>query len=141
MVFFMKKNIVIKIAVVVVIASAVTGCNFQKISDNKTKDIDFTVVAENEIPKEVSQMIEERKEKEFKVTYSDKQYTYIIVGYGKQNFSGYSIQVKNVYETENAICVKTEFQGPKEYTNQQLVTYPYIVIKILYNDKSVIFSE
>ena len=42
---------------------------------------------------------------------------------------------------ENAIYVKTEFEGPKEYTNNETSTYPCIVIKIEYSDKNVIFSE
>ncbi len=137
----MKKNVMILLLVIVLVSAAVMGCKIQKISENKTRDIDFTVVAENEIPQEVNQIVEERKEKEFKVTYSDQQYTYIIVGYGKQKYNGYSIQVKSIYETENAIFVKTEFRGPKEPNSQEIASFPYIVIKIEYSDKNVIFDE
>lgn len=93
------------------------------------------------MPQEVKQIVEERKEAPFKVTYSDNQYTYIIVGYGRQKYEGYSIRVKELYETKNAICVKTEFLGPEEYTNTQVESYPYIVMKIEYTDKNVVFSE
>lgn len=120
---------------------AVTACGIEKVSKKKTNDIDFTVVAESEIPAEVNQIVEERKETPFKVTYSDNEYTYIIIGYGKQNYDGYSIRVKSVYETKNAICVTTEFSGPEEYTNTQMESYPYIVIKIEYTNKNVVFGE
>lgn len=40
-------------------------------------------------------------------------YTYIIIGYGRQNHQGYSVKVNNLYETKNGIYIKTEFQGPK----------------------------
>ena len=42
---------------------------------------------------------------------------------------------------KNGIYIKTEFQGPKEYSNSENITYPYIVVKIQQTDKSVIFSE
>lgn len=141
MVFFMQKNKLQLLLVLVICIGVTTACGLEKIKMKKTKNIDFTVVAESEIPVEVYQIIEQRKEKEFKVTYSDNQYTYIMIGYGKQKYDGYSIKVKEMYETENAIYVKTEFEGPKEYTSNETNTYPYIVIKIEYSDKNVIFSE
>lgn len=137
----MRKNkfqLFITLLVCIVIT---TACGLEKIKTKKTKDVNFTVVAESEVPTEIQQMIEERKEKEFKVTYSDNQYTYIIIGYGRQKYDGYSIKVREMYETENAIYVKTEFEGPKEYTNNETNTYPCIVIKIEYSDKNVIFGE
>lgn len=137
----MQKNKLQLLLVLVICIGVTTACGLEKIKMKKTKNIDFTVVAESEIPVEVYQIIEQRKEKEFKVTYSDNQYTYIMIGYGKQKYDGYSIKVKEMYETENAIYVKTEFEGPKEYTSNETNTYPYIVIKIEYSDKNVIFSE
>ena len=137
----MRKNRVSLMVVVLAAVAVVTACGIEKVSEKKTNDVDFTVVAENEIPKEVSQIVEERKENTFKVTYSDNQYTYIIVGYGKQKYDGYSIKVKEVYETKNAICVNTEFRGPEEYSSTEVDSYPYIVIKIKYTDKNVVFSE
>lgn len=137
----MQKNKLKLFLVTVVCIVITTACGLEKIKTTKTKDMDFTVVAESEMPVEVHQIVEERKEKEFKVAYSDARYTYIIIGYGKQKFEGYSIKVKEMYETQNAIYVKTEFEGPKEYSANEINTYPYIVIKIEYSDKNVIFSE
>lgn len=137
----MQKNRIGLMAVVLIAVIAVTACGIEKVSKKKTNDVDFTVVAESEIPAEVNQIIEERKETPFRVTYSDNEYTYIIVGYGKQKYAGYSIRVKELYGTKNAIYVSTEFKGPEEYTNTEVDTYPYIVIKIEYTDKNVIFSE
>ncbi|MFQ9514565.1 MAG: protease complex subunit PrcB family protein [Eubacterium sp.] len=137
----MEKNKIVLMTIVIAALLAVTACGIEKVSKKKTNDVDFTVVAESEIPSEVSQIVEERKETPFKVTYSDNEYTYIIVGYGKQKYEGYSIRVKSLYETKNSICVKTEFKGPEEYSNTEIDSYPYIVIKIEYTNKNVVFSE
>lgn len=137
----MRRNRFILMLVVLLSVIVVSACGIEKVSKKKTNDVDFTVVAEIEMPTEVKQIVEERKEMPFKVTYSDNQYTYIIVGYGKQKYDGYSIKVKEMYETKNAICVKTEFSGPQEYTNTEIESYPYIVMKIEYTNKNVVFSE
>lgn len=137
----MQKNKTILLMVVIISMITVCACGMEKISLKKMKNIDFTVVTESEIPQEVNSIIEERKENGFKVTYSDKEYTYIIIGYGKQKYEGYSIKVKEMYETQNVIYVKTEFKGPEEYTNTEKPSYPYIVIKIEDTDKNVVFSE
>ncbi len=136
----MKNKIAIFLGVALSVA-ILSSCGYEKINTQKEKDMDFTVVSQGEMPDEVKQIVEERKENEFKVTYSDNKYTYIIVGYGKQKFNGYSINVEKLYETRNAIYVKTVFQGPKEYTANESVSYPYIVIKVEYSDKNIIFSE
>ena len=137
----MRKN-KIKILLVLTLAIVVTSaCGYEKIKKTKVKDMDYTVVAENEMPKEVKEIIEKRKDTEFQVTYSNNEYTYIIIGYGRQQYEGYSIKVKEMYESDNAIYIKTQFNGPKEYTNEENVTYPVIVVKTEYSDKSVIFNE
>lgn len=135
----MKKRCLIILCITVILLLG--GCGIEKISEKKTKDIDFTVVSEAELTEPVRQIVNEKKSAPFKVAYSDNEYTYIIIGYGRQNYPGYSITVKELYETSNAVCVKTEFEGPKEYSDFTKQTYPYIVIKIEYTDKNIIFSE
>ena len=89
----MQKNRLLTGALILFLMIIVSSCGIEKISRKKIKDIDFTVVAEIEMPLEVKQIVEKRKEQPFKVTYSDNQYTYIIIGYGRQNHQGYSIKV------------------------------------------------
>ena len=120
----MLKNKTGLILILIICIVVTSSCGIQKINRKKIKDIDFTVVTEAEVPQEVKQIIEER-----------------IIGYGKQKYEGYSITVKKLFESSNAIFVRTEFLGPKKYTNNETKTYPVIVIKIKYNDKNVIFTD
>lgn len=39
---------------------------------------------------------------------------YLVVGYGRQDCGGYSIQVKECYLTETSLVLDTELTGPKE---------------------------
>lgn len=137
----MKKIRVVALITVFALATLTVGCGVSRISTKKEKDIDYTVMADNEIPEEVMSVIEEKKSMPFKVAYSDPENTYILIGYGKQDYKGYTINIEDIYETSNAIYVKTQFKGPDEYTNTQSETYPYIVIKIEYTDKNIVFGE
>lgn len=120
---------------------ALTACSVETEDKKKIGDVDFTVVPEEGIPEELKKIIEERKEEIFKTTYTDKDNLYIVVGYGKQPTGGYSIRVSELYKTKNGMYIKTEFIGPsKNEEVPQTVTYPFIVVKMDYTDKSVIFK-
>ena len=118
-----------------------SGCAVEKADDKKQKDIEFTVTDQEDIPEGLKTQIEENKEKPFKLTYGENGYLYLAQGYGKQATSGYSIEVAEVYETKNAIYMKTNLIGPaKDEEILKKATYPYVVIKIEYNEKHVVFK-
>ena len=118
----------------------ITACTAEKLKTEKLQDIDFTVISKEDVPKEFLKEIEKKEKKPFKLTYEDQGYMYIAEGYGKQATSGYSIEVAELYESENAIYVQTNLIGPAE--NEDIVmkpTYPFIVVKIESIDKNVVF--
>ena len=119
--------------------SVLAACSVKKISTDKLRDIEFTVVTE-EIPEELQRMIQEQKGEIFKLTYADRGKLFIAEGYGKQATSGYSIEVKECFESTNAIYFHTNLIGPsKEEAIVDEETYPYIVVQMEYIDKHVVF--
>ena len=133
---------VIKLVVVFICFFNVTACDKGTISTEKKSDIDFTIMEEADVPDELDDIIKGKKEKKFKLSYSDKENTYIVVGYGEQSTGGYSITVDELFLTENAIYINTTLVGPEE--NELVLkakTYPYIVVKIEYMDKNIVFDE
>lgn len=120
---------------------ALYGCSVQKDDMEKLRDIEFTVLDEHKLPEELKEYIEEEKQEPFEITYGDEGYLYIAKGYGTKETSGYSIEVKKCFETSNVICVKTNLLGPpKDEKILKQKTFPYIVLKIEYSDKSVVFE-
>ena len=118
-----------------------TGCSVEKTDRNKIKDLDFTIVEDSQIPAELMTLIEEKKASEFKMTFDTDDSKYIVVGYGAQETGGYSIAVEELYLTGNAIYIKTNLIGPsKGESVTQVISYPYVVVKIDYLDKSVVFE-
>lgn len=117
------------------------ACSIQKDNGRKLKDITFTVVDTEEVPEELKARIEKRKSKDFQITYADKSDLYIVRGYGKKNTSGYSVEVTDCYETEKTICIASNLLGPgKGEEIAKKPTYPYVVIKMKYIDKHVVFK-
>ncbi len=136
----------VKYGVCILGAAAVllSGCaKEEKDSLQKIKDLEFTVLAEENIPEDLKAVIEEKKADAFKVTYQDNGFLYICVGYGEQVSGGYSITVNDLYLTENAIYVDTTLIGPdpaEGTAKKNTPSYPFIVIKTEFVDKPVVFN-
>lgn len=121
----------------IVVVLLVGGCTTIKSDTEKKRDLDYTVIDYNEVPEEVQKIIDEKKEEPFHAAYSDKESTYILIGYGEKKADGYSIKLDEIYESDTNIFVKTTFMGPDEAPGSEEITYPYIIIKIEYTEKGV----
>lgn len=119
----------------------VAGCGAKADKTAKLRDMEFTVLTEEEIPEELGSIIEEKKAESFKLTFCDGGDLYICTGYGKQPSGGYSISVTGLYETENAVYVHTNLLGPSPgEVKKESASFPYIVIKTEKLDKTVVFE-
>ena len=135
----MKRIVTILLSLIMLLI--LPACSVQKLATDKIRDIEFTVVEEKNIPEELKAMVEEKKNTVMKLTYADNGELFIAQGYGMQPTSGYSIEVKECFETENAIYVHTNLIGPsKEEKSVETETYPYIVIKMEFINKNVVFQ-
>ncbi|MCI9082883.1 MAG: protease complex subunit PrcB family protein [Lachnospiraceae bacterium] len=117
------------------------GCGLEETDSQKLEDVSYTILEEKDIPQEFLSVIEEKKEEIFKLTYTDQENLYIAVGYGAQQTGGYSIAVNQCYLTKNAIYFDTTLMGPSKGEKvNQAKSYPYLVIRTKYSDKSVVFE-
>lgn len=119
------------------------GCTGEKKDSlEKVKDLDFTVITEENAPEELLTIVEEKKEGGFKLTFQDNGFLYICRGYGKQETGGFCIKVDALYETENAIYLDTTLEGPVpgEEEKRKSPSYPYVIIKTELVDKPVVFE-
>ena len=116
-----------------------TGCNYNE-APEKTNDLEFTVVSGTDIPTELQDLIAERQENSFELTFSDNSCLYVIKGYGKQESGGYSIVVHDFYQSGDQLVFDTELFGPKkDEPVSDSPSYPYIVIKTEYRENPVVF--
>lgn len=118
-----------------------TGCSVTKLETEKVRDLSYEQLDETDIPEEMREPILKRQEKPFLLTYADKGMLYIARGYGEQETDGYEIQVTELYESEEAIVLKTTLLGPEPDDKiTRAPTYPYIVVRTEYSDKYVMIE-
>ncbi len=126
------------------------GCGFKQ-KGNKEK-LEYTVCDETKLPDELANIIEEKKNGVFKLSYVNNDAMYIAIGYGAHNRQNLSVIVDDVYKTDNAIYVETNLYTKDEIESNELSTdsdavkagtpsmYPYIVIKCDKYDLPVVFD-
>ncbi len=118
-----------------------SGCQMQTNSREKIKDLDYAIVEARDMPEELDRILEEKKLTEFKMTYTEENMLYLCIGYGEQRTSGYSIAVKELYLSENAVYFDTNLIGPaKGEAVIETVSYPYLVVGMEAVDKPVVFQ-
>ncbi len=119
----------------------ICGCTVVEQKDKKLKEMEFTVISDQEVPQELKKIIQEKKKDEMKLTYLTDENLYIVRGYGQQKTGGYSIQVKDLYLTESAVYLETELMGPGENdATEKAKSYPYLVIKTEKTEDVVVFE-
>ena len=126
---------------VLMLTAVLSGCRFIRIEEGERTPLDYTVMKQEEIPREVVELMEQKKEKAFYMTYQVGDVRYLMKGYGEQLSGGYSIQVEEVSESENGIFCKTRLAGPDEKETGSEPSYPCIVLKIADTQKPVQFTD
>ncbi len=118
-----------------------TGCASRPQKTRKLRDLEYVIVDKDLIPSELQLLIEENKSMPFKLTYLDQGQLYIVEGYGAQPTTGYSVEVKSLYETEDAIYIHTNLLGPgKEEGIKEISTFPYVAVQLEALEKKVMFD-
>ena len=69
---FHKIKLFFLIFIIVFPLSLISGC--EKKEEEKTSSVDFTVVTDSDIPKELKKLIKERRKNPFELSFSDGSY-------------------------------------------------------------------
>lgn len=135
----MKKAVCLLAALV--LAAVLSGCGLIRIEEEERKPVDYTVVERQDIPAALDEIMNEKKEKEFQLSYETGEALYLAKGYGRQMSGGYSIQVEELGASSNGLFFVTKLIGPKDLNEAGVPSYPCIVIKTEPQKKPVVFRE
>ncbi|MCD8398035.1 MAG: protease complex subunit PrcB family protein [Lachnospiraceae bacterium] len=120
-------------------AVLLAGC--RKTEEGEKTEVDFSVMTDKELPAELLAVIEENKESEMRLTWTDGEEMYLIRGYGKQSTGGYSIAVAECAEDEETLWFDTRLIGPQDTEElSKEASYPYLVVKIALTEKEVVID-
>lgn len=117
------------------------SCSKKADNSGQGKEMEFTVVDDINIPDELKEIIDEKKNDAFQMTFTSGDNMYLVVGYGEQSTGGYSIKVENLCMKEDGIHLKTNLLGPdKEEKVSSKPSFPYVVVKIQTIDAEVTYE-
>ena len=116
------------------------GCSLVKLEEGERTPLAYTVVETAELPSSAQEMIQEKKDRDFQMTYQKGDTVYLIRGYGKKMSGGYSIQVAELSVSSTAVFFKTRLIGPEKKNESGAPSYPYIAVKTKYREEPVIFE-
>ena len=131
------------VVLTLVMGLGLAGCK----EEEKIRDLDFTVVSSECIPKELLSEIDSKKQEEFRLTFRDKDYLYLCMGYGEKETGGYSIRVEELYLTDSSIVFDTTLLGPKHTkenkmkerrSSESIIIRPSTLAGILPSTRSVV---
>lgn len=118
-----------------------TGCISTVRETKRIGEPEFEIVEKDAVPEEFLRVIKEEQETPFCLTYTDHGELYLARGYGRKDKTGYSVEVSELYETENAVVFHTSLLGPeKGEKTKEIATYPYVVVKLKDVKKTVEFD-
>ena len=126
----MKKYIGIVVLVVLVIALIY----FFRFAKGRPKTVDFTLVEEDNIPAQISEILPNYRMKEKALVCKVNDEIYVVVTRGEKGTAGYGVDIKKILleniDNEQTVRVIAEFIDPKPGdVLAQVLTYPYIVVK------------
>ena len=78
---------------VLLLALLPAGCQFIRIEEGERTPLEYTIVKQEEIPEEISELMEQKKKKVFQMTYQVGDIRYLMKGYGEQLTGGYLPQM------------------------------------------------
>ncbi len=131
----MKKLVCVVICAVLFLFS---GCQQQEQAAS-SEEVQYAVCKKSMIPKELKQLIDEEKKEACHFTYSTQDYTYYVIGYGKQQGKGYKIKVKSFLMDEGHLYIDTTLVGVTKEQQKDGTSYPYLVLKTQYYEKDAVF--
>ncbi len=126
-----------RIFALALLACLLTGCSIESAPEGNGTELEYTIVAQEDLPPELLEQIETGKTQEMKFSYADADAFYIVRGYGEQP-AGSSIQILKLVSTADGIIFNTQLIGSSE--KQTTSAYPYIVVKLLCDEQNIVFE-
>lgn len=126
----------------IMLSGVLAGCGApEKETADNGKEVDYTVVDIMKLPKELTELIEENKKDEIRMTYTDGGDMYLVRGYGEQASGGYSIQVAGCTEDEETVYFDTRLLGPSGQEKlPKEPSCPVLVVKIEAREKDILIQ-
>lgn len=104
--------LVLRIIIYVVILLTLFSCKITSADEEKINDLEYEIIEYHFMNEELRQIYDEAVFENKRLTYISREEEYLIICYGEQPTTGYSIEIKELYETKNTIVADSTLMGP-----------------------------
>jgi hypothetical protein len=116
------------------------GCvSHSQIAQTDREEMAYTVMDMEQLPAQLTELIEANRQKEIRMSYTSGEDLYLIRGYGEQQSSGCRIEVLECSQSEDDILLETQLIGPDK-SGQETgddSTCPVLVLRIDSSEKEI----
>lgn len=77
----------IRMVIIFLLIPVLTGCRIVDVSEGEVKEVEYTVLGNEDLPEEVRKLLEEQGQEPFALAYESGGFLYLMKGYGRQNSS------------------------------------------------------
>ena len=124
---------------VLLLALLPAGCQFIRIEEGERTPLEYTIVKQEEIPEEISELMEQKKKESISDDLSGGRYKVSGEGIWRAAYRRVQYSGGGVSESENAVFCKTRLIGPEKADAGSEPSYPCIVLKIRETEKPIEF--
>ena len=118
-----------------------SGMDPNELAPDEMIDLDYTLCDAGKLPKELTAIIENKKDQPFRMCYQTRSYTYLVVGYGIQQRGGCEAVIDRLYLMRDGLHIDTNLVGERgSQIRLDEVTYPYVAIRLGKMDVPVIYE-
>lgn len=106
------------------------GCGRVINSEVDKEKVEYVICRESNLPSKLQELIEEKKKRSCTFTFTNSMYTYMVVCYGSQAYSGYSVRIEECSRTADLVYLRTQLIGPSSgETVVETETFPFLVVR------------
>lgn len=116
--------------IVAMLCLSLWGCVKKLDLNGKKEEIEYAICKDSNLPEQLQELLEERKKKPGTFTYRNSTYLYLVVCYGKKEYSGFSVKIEECWKSEEILFLRTQLMGPA--VGEKIIeteTFPYIVVR------------
>lgn len=121
---------VVAFGVVGIFCLSLWGCVKDLNLNGKKEKIEYTICKDSNLPEQLKVLLEERKTKPGTFIYRNSTYIYLVVCYGKKDYSGFSVKIEECWKSEDILFLRTQLMGPA--IDEDIIeaeTFPYLVVR------------
>ena len=109
---------------------AAGGCIRHLQMNGPKEKVEYDICKDSNLPAQLQTLLEEKKQEVCTFVYRNSMYIYLVVCYGRKEYSGCSVKIEECWKSEDTLFLRTQLMGPAAGEEvARTPTCPYLVVR------------